>query len=136
MKCALNILLTILDYNDLHAFNFSSAALKVPSDQPREPINTEEAIRHILMRLQITKLEAPGQFDNQSMPVAHFTGKSRSVDVSWDPNANSKIRGSTFLTEQEARLTECRHCTTHQRWRSTLDHNLSLLWVSPTIPND
>jgi hypothetical protein len=75
--------------------------MQVPSDQPRDPINSEEAIRHILMRLQITKLEAPGPFDNQSMPIAHFTGKSRSIDVSWDPNANSKIRGKLHLFEKE-----------------------------------
>jgi hypothetical protein len=89
----LRIILIHVDYNDLHAFNFSNTAMKIPSNQPRDPINTEEAIRHILMRLQITKLEAPGPFDNQSMPVAHFTGKSRSIDLSWDPNASSMIRG-------------------------------------------
>jgi hypothetical protein len=92
----------MLDYNDLHAFNFNNAAMQVPSDQPRDPINSEEAIRHILMRLQITKLEAPGPFDNQSMPIAHFTGKSRSIDVSWDPNANSKIRGKLNPLERES----------------------------------
>ena len=50
------------------------------------------------MRLQVTKLEGPGQFDNQSLPIAHFTGHSRSIDLSWDPNANSKIKGTVRLT--------------------------------------
>ena len=53
-----------LDYNDLYAFNFSSN--QPDPDQPREPIKTQEA---------------------------HFTGISRSMDASWDPNANSRIRG-------------------------------------------
>ena len=67
--------------------------MKVPSDQSREAINTEEAIRHILMDLQVTSVEPAGQFDNAALPVVYFSGKSRSVDAAWDPNANSKLRG-------------------------------------------
>jgi len=51
-----------------------------------------------MMRLHVTKVEAPGKFDNQALPVVHFGGASRSVDVGWDPNANSKIRGTVRLT--------------------------------------
>ncbi|KAF2713940.1 hypothetical protein K504DRAFT_462407 [Pleomassaria siparia CBS 279.74] len=107
-----------MDYNDLYAFNFASR--QVSPDEPRAPINTEEAIRHILMRLQITKLEPPGPFDNPNLPIAHFTGKSRSVDVSWDPNANSKIRGTVSLTpEGEVRWnTISVFYGGEERWRS------------------
>ncbi|KAF2124087.1 hypothetical protein P153DRAFT_426902 [Dothidotthia symphoricarpi CBS 119687] len=87
-----------MDYNDLYQFNFSSQAMKVPSDEPREPLNTEEAIRHILMDLQVTSIEPAGEFDNPTLPVVHFNGKSRAVDAAWDPSANSKIRGSVRLT--------------------------------------
>ncbi|KAF2260667.1 hypothetical protein CC78DRAFT_536252 [Lojkania enalia] len=91
-----------LDYNDLYSFNFSSP--HIPSDQPREPINTDEAIRYIMMRLQVTKVEPAGRFNNQKLPVVHFTGTCRSVDASWDPNANSKIKGIVQLTcENEVR---------------------------------
>ena len=95
-----------VDYNDLFHFNFSAEQAYTPADQPRDPITTEEAIRHIMMRLHVTKVEAPGLSDNSSLPVVHFNGRSRSVDASWDPNANSKIRGSVRLTpEGEVRWT-------------------------------
>lgn len=87
-----------LDYNDLHDFNFSAEAMKVRSDEPRDTLATDEAIRHIVMDLQVTEVVPPGQFDNPSLPIVHFSGKSKSLDVSWDPNANSKIRGSVRLT--------------------------------------
>lgn len=89
-----------LDYNDLYNFNFGSEAKKVPSDQPREPLTTEEAIRHIIMDLKVTEVTHGDEFDNQDLPVVHFTGMSKSVEVSWDPNANSKIRGSVRLTPE------------------------------------
>lgn len=82
-----------VDYNALYQFNFSTPAQRIPPDQPREPITTEEAIRHIMMHLKVTKVETPGKFDNPALPVVHFSGSSRSVDASWDPNANSRIRG-------------------------------------------
>jgi hypothetical protein len=89
-----------LDYNDLYAFNFSDEALKHPSDEPRDPLVTDEAIRHIIMDIQVTDVSPPGPFDNPALPVMQFSGKSRSVDASWDPNANSKIRGSVRLTPE------------------------------------
>jgi len=45
------------------------------------------------MKLKVTKIEAPGRFDNPSLPIVHFSGSSRSLDALWDPNANSRIRG-------------------------------------------
>lgn len=89
-----------MDYNDLYNYNFNSEAMRVPSDEPREPINTEEAIRHIIMDLKVTEVLAPREFDNQALPVVKFAGMSRSVDASWDPNANSRIRGSVRLTPE------------------------------------
>lgn len=87
-----------MDYNDLFHFNFSDAALELPSDEPRGALNTEEATRHIVMDLRVSAILAPGQDDGQTLPVVEFKGTSRSVDVQWDPNANSKIRGSVSLT--------------------------------------
>ena len=80
-----------LDYTDLYDFNFGGDRLD--PDQPREPINTEEATRLITMKLQVTKIEAPGEDDGRQLPVVHFQGRSSSIRPSWDPNANSKIRG-------------------------------------------
>lgn len=74
--------------------------MKVPADQPRDPLTTEEAIRHIVMDIQVTEVVPAGPFDNPALPVVHFSGKSKSIDASWDPNANSKIRGSVRLTPE------------------------------------
>jgi hypothetical protein len=52
------------------------------------------------MDLHVTSIVPASQFDNPALPVVHFAGRSRSVDVSWDPNANSKIRGSVRLTPE------------------------------------
>jgi hypothetical protein len=32
-------------------------------------------------------------FQGKKLPIVHFAGTSRSLHASWDPNANSKIRG-------------------------------------------
>jgi hypothetical protein len=84
----------------LYRYNFSADAMKVPSDQPRDALVAEEAIRHIIMDLHITDVTAPGPFDNPDLPIVHFTGKSKSVDAAWDPNANSGIKGTVRLTPQ------------------------------------
>lgn len=89
-----------LDYSDLYAFNFNSP--HVPLDQDRDPVYTEEATRLITLKLRVIKVEPPGEDDGQALPVVTFTGTSRSVHASWDPNANSKIRGSSDGHRQEA----------------------------------
>ncbi|KAF2825229.1 hypothetical protein CC86DRAFT_325183 [Ophiobolus disseminans] len=109
-----------LDYNDLYNFNFDTQALRIPPDQPRAPLSTEEAIRHIHMDIQVTRVVAADRFDNPALPVVHWSGKSRSVDAPWDPNANSKIRGSVRLTpEGEVRWqTISVFYGGEERWRS------------------
>lgn len=87
-----------LDYNDLYNFNFTDEALAHPAELPRDPFVKEEAIRHIIMNIKVTEVVRAEEGENQDLPVVHFDGRSRSVDASWDPNANSKIRGSVRLT--------------------------------------
>ena len=82
-----------LDYTELFEFNFGSD--QPEPNEPRKPIETEEATRLILMKIQVTKIQAPGEDDGQRLPVVHFQGKSSSMRPSWDPNANSKIKGKT-----------------------------------------
>ena len=36
-------------------------------------------------------------FKGERLPTVHFRGTSRSLHASWDPNANSKIRGEFKL---------------------------------------
>ena len=84
-----------LDYTELYEFNFGGD--QPEPDQPRRPIDTEEATRLITMKIQVTKVEAPGEDDGQQLPVVHFQGKSSSIRPSWDPNAHSKIKGRKLV---------------------------------------
>lgn len=79
-----------LDYNDFYLFNFRD---NVEHPEGRHPICTEEAIRLITLKLYATKIEAPGEGDSPNLPVVHFRGSSQSMHPSWDPQANSAIRG-------------------------------------------
>jgi hypothetical protein len=94
-----------LDYSDFYRFNFpdslSEEVMEPPSTlEPRPPIITQEAIRLIVMKIRVTKLEKPGEDDGQELPVVRFSGTSRSMHSAWDPNANSKLRGSVRLTKE------------------------------------
>jgi len=91
-----------LDYSELFQFNFGLDSehhytLEEKLDMP--PLDTEEAVRMIVMRLKVTKIRAPnldsedGECDYKGWPVVEFKGTSRSLHSSWDPNANSFIRG-------------------------------------------
>ena len=69
------------------------------------------AIRLIRVKWHVTKIEAPdtrnnddegpdmdwSNFRGERLPIVHFAGTSRSLHASWDPNANSKIRGESDL---------------------------------------
>jgi hypothetical protein len=68
--------------------------MAVSPDEPRPPLTADEAIRHIMMDIKVTEVNPPGPFDNPALPVVHFAGKSRSIEASWDPNANSRIKGA------------------------------------------
>ncbi|KAK4993389.1 hypothetical protein LTR66_006024 [Elasticomyces elasticus] len=108
---------TFLDYNDLYHFNFAPDDLL--NDEPRMPIETEEAIRLIRMKLRVTKIVPPGEDDGQALPVVYFKGTSRSLHSQWDPNANSGIRGTVRLTrEGEIRWTTFSIFHGEERWRS------------------
>jgi len=105
-----------LDYNDLYAFNFGH---RLEPGQARQPIDTKEAIRLIKLKLYVTKICPPDEEDGQDYPVVWFRGTSRSLHASWDPNANSKIRGCVRQTpEGEIRWTTWSIFHGEERWRS------------------
>lgn len=81
-----------LDYNDFFTYNFPPHD-NLPAHLPRPIIDETEATRLIIMKIHVTKIEAPGPEDGQALPVVHFEGLSRSLDSSWDDNANSDLRG-------------------------------------------
>lgn len=81
-----------LDYTDFFAYNFTTDNQTTPHI-PRAPIDVGEATRLILMKLRVTRIEPPGPDDGQELPVVHFEGISRSLDDSYDENANSDLRG-------------------------------------------
>jgi hypothetical protein len=71
------------------------------------------AIRLIRVKWHVTKIEQPtdgnndddadegldwSNFQGTRLPIVHFAGTSKSLHASWDPNANSKIRGEYAVT--------------------------------------
>lgn len=86
-----------LDFSELFAYNFASPGLH--PDEPRPPLDTEEAMRLILMRIQVTGIEEPSELDGKALPVVHFVGYSKLLDSSWDPHANSSIRGMSRIPQ-------------------------------------
>lgn len=90
-----NRVVCFLDYSVLYDFNFGDDE-DPDDDQPRKPIDVQEAIRLIEMKIQVTKIEAPGEEDGQRLPVVHFKGTSVATRPQWDPNANSKLKGLCF----------------------------------------
>ncbi|KAI1415764.1 hypothetical protein F5Y13DRAFT_155252 [Hypoxylon sp. FL1857] len=107
-----------LDYTDFFAYNFTSEE-QMPPHIPRPAINVGEATRLILMKIRVTRIEPPGPDDGQDLPVVHFEGISRSLDESYDENANSDLRGSVRLTrEGEVRWTTFSVFGGVERWRS------------------
>ncbi|KAI1877032.1 uncharacterized protein JN550_001104 [Neoarthrinium moseri] len=113
-----------LDYTDFFNFNFNPEN-ELPSNIPRRAIHYGEATRLILMKISVTKVEPPGPEDGQALPVVHFKGISRSLDDSWDENANSDLRGTVEIKgtvrltrEGEVRWTTFSVFNGQERWRS------------------
>ena len=52
----------------------------------------------IAMKIRVTKVEEPSDGSGNGFPVVHFKGFSRSLDGSWDENANSDLRGGYYHT--------------------------------------
>ncbi|KAK8051203.1 hypothetical protein PG993_002588 [Apiospora rasikravindrae] len=117
-----------LDYTDFFDFNFS-AEQALPANIPRRAIEYGEATRLILMRITIDRIDPPGPEDGQDLPVVHFKGVSRSLDDSWDENANSDLTGEInakvgetgtvrLTPEGEVRWTTFSIFNGQERWRS------------------
>ncbi|EMT60384.1 hypothetical protein FOC4_g10011653 [Fusarium odoratissimum] len=103
---------------DFFAFNFGDPEL-ITADAPRPPLDVGEATRIIMMKVNVTSIEEPGPEDGQELPVVHFRGVSRSLDDSFDDNANSNIRGTARLTKEgEVRWTTFSIFHGVERWRS------------------
>ncbi|KAI1102171.1 hypothetical protein F4804DRAFT_343440 [Jackrogersella minutella] len=110
-----------LDYTDFFRYNFTTEP-QPAAHMPRPIIDVGEATRLILMKIRVTRIEPPGPYDGQELPVVHFEGISRSLDDSYDENANSDLRGmrgSVRLTrEGEVRWTTFSVFSGVERWRS------------------
>ncbi|KAH8889666.1 hypothetical protein GQ53DRAFT_187850 [Thozetella sp. PMI_491] len=109
-----------LDYNDFFRYNFPPAD-EIPDNVPRPALERGEATRVILMKIHVTQIEyAEGESaESGAWPVVHFRGFSRSLDASWDDNANSDLRGTASMTpEGEVRWTTFSIFGGVERWRS------------------
>ena len=98
-----------LDYNDLYAFNFEAPL--IPLDVERPPVDTREAFRLIKLQLRVTSIEFDEDDDlkgdddkSKGKPVVYFEGQSKSTYMAWDPNANSRIRGESWISAGTAAL--------------------------------
>lgn len=106
-----------LDYSDFFTYNFGSQQL--PPHVPSPSINLGQATRLILMRIFVTAIEKPGPEDGQDLPVVHFKGVSRSLEQSFDENANSGLRGTVRLTPHgDVHWTTFSIYDGVERWRS------------------
>ncbi|KAK0627234.1 hypothetical protein B0T14DRAFT_563058 [Immersiella caudata] len=107
-----------LDYNDFFNYNFPVAD-ELPSNVPRPALDVGEAIRLILMKVHVTSIET----SENGSPIVHFTGFSRSLDGSWDDNADSdlrvRVKGTVQYTpEGEVRWTSYSIFSGEERWKS------------------
>ena len=80
-----------LDYGDFYHFNFYNQY--TPRPEPRDPLDVEEAVILIRMKLQVTEIEAHNVCDKSNLPVVHFRGTSSLLPPYGDPNTGSGIRG-------------------------------------------
>ncbi|EHL00946.1 hypothetical protein M7I_3120 [Glarea lozoyensis 74030] len=71
----------------------------LPADVPRPPLHATEAIRLIIMELEVVKI-IPSTDPKQPLPKVQFKGISRSLHSPHDPNANSNIRGTVQMTKE------------------------------------
>lgn len=86
-----------LDYNDFFSYNFPLGD-EIPDNVPRPALDTTEATRLILMKIHVTAITDPEEGgEDGDGPVVHFRGFSRSLDSSWDDNADSDLRGRIRL---------------------------------------
>ena len=80
-----------LDYTDFYQFNFFNQ--HTPRPEPREPIEVEEAIILIRMKLKVTEIEPIPKESSTSLPVVHFRGTASLLPPYRDPTNGSGIRG-------------------------------------------
>ncbi|KAF9881950.1 F-box domain-containing protein [Colletotrichum karsti] len=109
-----------VDYNDFFSYNFPLGD-QMPREVPRRPLDVGEATRLIVMKIHVTDVQPPGEEDGKDLPVVSFEGISRSIDDSWDENANSdlRVKGTVRLTKEgEVRWTTFSIFSGHARWRS------------------
>ncbi|KAF2840106.1 hypothetical protein M501DRAFT_1002387 [Patellaria atrata CBS 101060] len=105
-----------LDYHDLYAYNFNIDGTLIHRERS-PPLSSREAIRLITIKLRVSKIIPPGA--GETLPTVEFKGTSRSMHTSFDPDANSKIRGIVKLTPQgEVRWTSWSIFHGEERWRS------------------
>lgn len=85
-----------LDYHDLFRYNFTDDR---PGGVPRPPLDEEEALRFINMRLRAVRIEKPGPKDGQDYPIVHFEGDSRALHGS-ALDARSALKGTVRQTKE------------------------------------
>ncbi|KAK1755999.1 hypothetical protein QBC47DRAFT_299537 [Echria macrotheca] len=108
----------LADYNDFFSYNFPLGD-ELPNNVPRQALDVGEATRVIMMKIHVTEIEWPEGEEGKGHPTVHFRGFSRSLDGSWDENANSDLRGLVRMTpEGEVRWTTYSIFDGEEKWKS------------------
>jgi hypothetical protein len=79
-----------LDYPDFARFNFPRYPQYLSGRRP--PLDTREAVRGLVIALEVVQVVPPGPKDSKDLPVVHFHGTTRASQDA-DPNATSRLTG-------------------------------------------
>ncbi|KAM3075266.1 hypothetical protein ACMFMF_005944 [Clarireedia jacksonii] len=112
--------LRLKDFNELFHYNFVEPHHDPDRDAPRRPLTqAAEAIRMIIVEIKAIKTIEHDEIDGKDLPVVYFEGVSRSMHASWDPNANSFLKGTVRQTKEgEIRWTSFSVYGGEERWKS------------------
>jgi hypothetical protein len=88
-------LVCFLDYRDFARFNFPTVPQYMNGRRP--PLDTREAVRGLVMTLEVVQVVPPGPNDGKDLPVVHFRGTTRAPQDA-DPNATSRLTGVSSPT--------------------------------------
>ncbi|PQE32950.1 F-box domain-containing protein [Rutstroemia sp. NJR-2017a WRK4] len=104
----------------LFHYNFVEPHHDPDRDAPRRPLTqAAEAIRMIIVEIRAIETIEHEEIDGKDLPVVYFEGVSRSMHASWDPNANSFLKGTVRQTKEgEIRWTSYSVYGGEERWKS------------------
>ena len=90
-----------LDYTDFARYNFPRYPQYLSGRRP--PLDTGEAVRGLVMTLEVVRVVPPGPNDGKDLPVVHFHGTTRASQDA-DPNATSRLTGQSSISRRTCKM--------------------------------